>query len=100
MARLNAVESDMQAARDILEKSISPECMELIAPLFESSEMGMRSFRILASIRPLVASVWSSLSANGDPNRFAVENMLRDIDSVLGYWVVSDEKEDTKISEK
>ena len=99
MAKLNAVEADLQAAKKILKENL-PEDLAGIEVLFEASEMGMRSFRVLTAIRPLVASVWSSLSANGDPNRFAVENMLRDIDEVLGYWVVPDEKEDDSSAEK
>jgi len=100
MAKLNAVESDLKSACLLLANILGPDEFKEIVPLIEASEMGMRSFRVLSAIRPLIASVWSSMASNGDPNRFAVENMLHDIDKVLCYWVVSDEKEVNESSEK
>ncbi len=100
MAKLNAVESDLLEARRLVASLFDGETPGSVRALFESSEMGMRSFRILSGMRPLIVSVWTSMCSDGDPNRFTVGNMLNDIDSVLGYWVVPDEKEEDNSNEK
>jgi len=100
MAKLNAVELDIEKARVKLEDVLSPEEMEEIKVLFEASELGLRSFRVLFAIRPLIASIFESLVSKLDAKRFSLEGMLRDIDNILCYWVVEDEKEERSISEK
>jgi len=95
MAKLNATECDLLAFRDGVLPSISPENMELTKRLLDAVELGLRSFDTVKSIRPLVAAVWQGMCERNDLNRFAVEAMIRDIDLLLGFWIVDGERKTT-----
>jgi hypothetical protein len=103
MAKLNAVEAELDIAKRVLADLFDGDIPDSIATLFESSEMGMRGFRVISGMRPLVVALWENMSSNGDPNRFAVENMIKEMDAVIGYWVIPDapdEKEESVEPEK
>jgi hypothetical protein len=53
--------------------------------------LGIRGYRVILALRPLIQEVWTSLSNDGNPRRFAVERMLRDIDDYLSSWIVPEE---------
>ena len=99
MPRLNAIESDIETAKVVVDEVFDGNVPDSVATLFECSEMGMRSFRTLSSLRPLIAALWKGMSENGDPNRFAVERMIKDIDQILGYWVVPDDEGEIEVKE-
>ena len=100
MAKLNATENDIAKAKALVSDLFDGDVPESIEALFESAEMGMRSFRVISGMRPLVVAVWEKMASSGDPNRFTVENMVKEMDAVLGYWVIPDEKEEGVPSEK
>jgi len=96
MAKFNAIEKDLELAKRLTEEVFDGELPKEIEALFQSSEMGMRSFRVLACIRPLLISVWDGMASKTDNRRFAVEKMIRQIDDIIGYWVLPDDTEDEK----
>jgi hypothetical protein len=78
---------------------LPPEAREDFQKLCEGVELGLRSHKIMCSIRPLVSAVWINMNEKQDPNRFAVERMIKDIDGVLCYWVVPGEGEEPEAVE-
>jgi hypothetical protein len=93
MAKFNFEEDELEQLRDKLKQMLPPEAQEDFKKLCDGVELGLRSHRVIRSIRPLVSAVWVSMSEKQDPNRFAVERMVKDIDDVLCYWVVPDNRE-------
>jgi hypothetical protein len=98
MAKFNATEKDIFKAREIVKEIFDGDIPKEVEVLFHSSEMGMRSFRVLACIRPFLLRLWDNMSSNNNAAKFAVEKMIRQIDDIIGYWILPDE--DTAVSEK
>jgi hypothetical protein len=90
MAKLHATEKDMVQFRTEVLPRLSAEDAELATRLLEASELGLRSFDAVRSMRPLVAAVWRGMCENNDPNRFAVESMIRELDAFLAFWITVD----------
>ena len=68
-----------------------PGCPDDLLKLQAGVKLGLRGYRVIMAIRPLVQDVWTSLSNDSNPQRFVVERMLRDIDDYLSSWIVPDE---------
>lgn len=93
MATLNFDEGEMAALKAELAAALPEEKRADFEKLCEGIELGLRGYRVLLNIKPLITAVWVSMSENQDGNRFGVERMLKDIDGVLSYWVVPEDPE-------
>jgi len=91
MAKWNFDEGEMAALKTDL-AAVLPEGRRAdFERLCQGVELGLRGYRVLLSIKPLITAVWVNMNEKRDGNRFAVERMLKDIDDVLSFWVIPED---------
>lgn len=70
-----------------LNKEVGGKNRRDLRRLARAAGLGLHGYRLILSVKPLVSAVWTSMASRNDQNRFAVERMLKDIDTFLCSWV-------------
>jgi len=70
-----------------LDKEVGGKNRHNLRLLAKTASLGLHGYRIVLAMKPLVDAVWASMAKRDDPNRFAVERMIKDMDGFLCSWV-------------
>jgi len=91
MAKIYLDESEIRTLKEQLKSKLGSQDADLLEKLCSPMELAVRSYHVIHSVKPLVTSLWLTMTEREDPNRFIVERMLKDMDALLDFWVVPDD---------